>query len=157
MAASSHEVSYTKLDGADFVFGKAIEKITSDGPVFKLSIFDENDKVIGYEEEREQFYADSTIIAASQGPKNKLILTTEGLRGSDKGLLVVDENYMTTREGVFAAGDVVHGPRTVVHAVDEAKKAAKMLLQLLSGEQSGPLVGYVPHKIIRRSTTKSLN
>lgn len=128
MSASSHEVSYTKLDGAEFVFGKAIQRITPKGPVFKISIFDENDKVVGYEEETEQFYADSTIIAVSQGPKNKLILTTDGLQGSEKGLLVVDENFMTTREGVFAAGDVVHGSKTVVHAVEEAKKAVQSMM-----------------------------
>lgn len=128
VAASSHEVAYTKLDGAEFVFGKAIEKITPAGPVFKIAVFDEADRVIGYEEEREQFSADSTIIAASQGPKNKLITTTENLKGSDKGLLIVDENYMTTREGVFAGGDVVHGSMTVVHAVEEAKKAAAAMM-----------------------------
>lgn len=131
ISASSHEMAYAQLDGAEFVFGKAIESITPDGPVFRISIFDENDKVIGYEEQREQVHADSTIIAVSQGPKNKLILTTEGLKGSEKGLLITDENGMTTREGVFAAGDVVHGSKTVVHAVEEAKKAAEGIMRYI--------------------------
>lgn len=137
ITASANEVSYAKLDGAELAFGKAIEKITPEGPVFKRSVFDENDKVIGYEEERELFRADSTIIAVSQGPKNKLILTTSGLQGSDKGLLVVDENYMTTRAGVFAAGDVVHGPKTVVHAVEAAKGAAQAMMTYMENEWSG--------------------
>ena len=34
ISASSHEVSYTKLEGADFVFGKAIESINEAGPMF---------------------------------------------------------------------------------------------------------------------------
>lgn len=131
VAASSHEVAYTKLDGAEFVFGKAIEKITPAGPVFKLAVFDEADHVIGYEEEREQFLADSTIIAARQVPKDKLIMTTEKLKASEQGLLIVDENYMTTREGVFAGGDVVHGSMTVVHAVEEAKKAAAAMIKYM--------------------------
>ena len=131
ISASSHEMAYAQLDGAEFVFGKAIESITPDGPVFRISIFDENDKVIGYEEQREQVHADSTIIAVSQGPKNKLILTTEGLKGSERGLLITDENGMTTREGVFAAGDVVHGSKTVVHAVEEAKKAAEGIMRYI--------------------------
>ena len=124
IAASSEEVEYAQLDGAELVFGHAVERITPEGPVFKISIFDENNQVIGYEEETVQVYADATIIAASQGPKNKLLLTTEGLEGSDRGLLVVDENMMTTVPGVFAAGDVVHGSKTVVDAVREAKIAA---------------------------------
>lgn len=52
---------------------------------------DENNRVTGYEEGEEQTEADSTIIAISQGPRNRLIRTTVGLEGSDKGLLIVDE------------------------------------------------------------------
>lgn len=80
ISASSHEVSYTKLEGADFVFGKAIESINEDGPMFKTSIFDENNKVIGYEEKLDQVEADSVIICVSQAPKNKLVLTTDQLK-----------------------------------------------------------------------------
>ncbi|MDO4337516.1 MAG: NAD(P)-dependent oxidoreductase [Eubacteriales bacterium] len=126
--ASSHEMAYARLDGAEFIFGKAIEKITPEGPVFKISVFDENDKIIGYEEKRELVLADSIIIAVSQGPKNKLVMTTHNLECSERGLLITDENCMTTRPGVFAAGDVVHGAKTVVHAVEEAKKAANAMI-----------------------------
>ena len=129
--ASSHEMSYARLDGAEFIFGKAIDSITPEGPVFKNSIFDENDKVVGYGEETELVRADSTIISVSQGPKNKLILTTEGLKGSEQGLLIVDENLMTTCKGVFAAGDVVHGSKTVVEAVEEAKRAVKAMIEYM--------------------------
>ena len=123
-AASSHEISYAQLDGAEFVFGKEIRRITEKGPVFSNSILDENGKAIGFEEEEEQVEADSTIISISQGPRRKLIRTTVGLEGSDRGLLIVDENGMTTKPGVFAAGDVTTGSKTVVHAVEGAKIAA---------------------------------
>ena len=89
IAASSHEMAYAELDGAEFVFGKAIERITEKGPVFKTSIMDENNRVTGYEEGEEQTEADSTIIAISQGPRNRLIRTTVGLEGSDKGLSLI--------------------------------------------------------------------
>lgn len=131
VAASSHEMSYARLDGAEFVFGKEIQRITEKGPVFCNSILDENDKVVGCETEEEQMEADSTIISISQGPRRKLIRTTVGLEGSEKGLLLVDENYMTTKEGVFAAGDVVHGSKTVVHAVEEAKRAAEAMIRYM--------------------------
>jgi glutamate synthase (NADPH/NADH) small chain len=131
VAASSHEVAYAQLDGAEFVFGKEIKRITEQGPVFCNSILDENDKVIGCEKEEELIPADSTIISISQGPRRKLIRTTTGLEGSERGLLIVDENYMTTREGVFAAGDVVHGSKTVVHAVEAAKHAAEAMIQYM--------------------------
>ncbi|MGN0266672.1 MAG: NAD(P)-dependent oxidoreductase [Lachnospiraceae bacterium] len=135
IAASSNEVSYARLDGAEFVFGKAIEKITEEGPVFRSAIFDENDRVIGYQEELEQVEADSVIISVSQGPRRKLIRTTAGLEGSENGLLLVDETGMTTRPGVFAAGDVVHGSKTVVHAVEGAKKAAEAMIRYMEEKQ----------------------
>ena len=38
---------------------------------------------------------------------------------------------MTTRPGVFAAGDVVHGSLTVAHAVEGAKKAADAMMRYM--------------------------
>lgn len=136
IAASDDEVMYTKLDGAEFVFGKAIQEFTEEGPVFKTAVFDEEGNVTGYEQEEETVHADSTIIAISQGPKDKLLLTTAGLEANDRGLLIVDDNFMTTCKGVFAAGDVVHGSLTVVHAVDDAKKAAQAMIDYMEKKQS---------------------
>lgn len=141
VTASSHEMAYAKLDGAEFVFGKEIQRITERGPVFRNTILDDNDKVIGYEEGEEQVEADSVIICISQGPRGKLIRTTAGLEGAENGLLVVDENGMTTKKGVFAAGDVVHGSKTVVHAVEGAKKAAESMIrymEALENEERSP-------------------
>ena len=67
-------------------------------------------------------------------PKNKLILTTAGLKGNDRGLLVTDGDCMTTCAGVFAAGDVVHGSNTVVAAVNEAKRAATAMMKYMESE-----------------------
>lgn len=129
--ASSHEMSFARLDGAEMVYGKQIVRISPEGPVFKTSIIDEAGQVTGFEEGEELFPADSVIIAVSQRPKDKLILSTDQLQGNARGLLVVDENNMTTRDGVFAAGDVVTGPLTVVHAVEDAKKTAQAMMRYM--------------------------
>ena len=135
ISASSHEVSYTKLEGADFVFGKAIESINEAGPMFKTSIFDENNKVIGYEEKLDQVEADSVIICVSQAPKNKLVLTTDQLKTTEKGLLLTDENCMTTHEGVFAAGDVADPHyRQAITAAGSGCKAALEAERYLSSK-----------------------
>ena len=131
VTASSSEVAYAELDGAEFVFGMQIEKITDEGPVFKRAIFDEDDQIVGYEEEPVQMHADSTVISISQVPRRKLVRTTEGLFAGERGTLLVDENYMTTKPGVFAAGDVITGAKTVVHAVDGAKKAAEAMVRYM--------------------------
>ena len=63
--------------------------------------------------------------------KRRKFHSTSTEDGSDKGLLIVDENCMTTVDGVFAAGDVVLGSKTVVNAVSQAKVAVEGMLRYL--------------------------
>lgn len=133
--ASEHETAYAKLDGANFQFGKQIVEITDDGPVFETILYDEDGKQIGMEEERDQVYADSTIISISQGPKSKLVSTTEGLKASQNGLLMTDEDGRTTIPGVFASGDVVLGARTVVEAVAYSKRVAQAMDEYMKSKE----------------------
>ncbi|MBQ6233331.1 MAG: NAD(P)-dependent oxidoreductase [Clostridia bacterium] len=135
--ASDHEMEYARLDGAEFFFGKSIQRITPEGPVFKNSVLNEQGRPVGVEGEDELVHADTTIIAINQRPKDKLVNTTHGLQATDRGLLIVDENNMTTREGVFAAGDVVHGSLTVVHAVNDAKNAANAMIAYMNSIRKG--------------------
>ena len=129
--ASEHERQYAQLDGAEFFFGKSIQRITPKGPVFRNSVLNEQGRPVGVEGEEELVPADTVIIAINQGPKDKLVNTTHGLEATERGLLKVDENKMTTRAGVFAAGDVVHGSLTVVHAVEDAKRAAAGMMRYM--------------------------
>ena len=133
--ASAHEIEYARLDGAEFFFGKSIQRITPEGPVFKNSVLNEQGRPVGVEGEDELVPADTTIIAINQHAKDKLVNTTHGLKASERGLLIVDENNMTTREGVFAAGDVVHGSLTVVHAVEQAKNAAAGMMRYMEAHE----------------------
>ena len=135
--ASDHEMEYARLDGAEFFFGKSIQRITPEGPVFKNSVLNEDGRPVGVEGEDELVPADTTIIAINQRPKDKLVNTTHGLKATERGLLIVDENNMTTREGVFAAGDVVHGSLTVVHAVNDAKNAANAMIRYMESDRKG--------------------
>mgnify|MGYP001002782659 CR=1 FL=1 len=125
--ASEHETAYARLDGAGFEFGKHIVEITDDGPVFQNILFDEEGNQIGISDELEQVYADSTIISISQGPKSKLVNTTDGLKASQNGLLMTDEKGQTTIPGIYASGDVVMGARTVVEATAYSKIVAQAM------------------------------
>ena len=79
-----------------------------------------------------QVYADSTIIAISQGPKDKIVSTTSNLQVNDRGLIVIDDDGRTSREGVFASGDVVAGSKNVVLAVKYSKQVAKAMDEYLT-------------------------
>ena len=103
--------------------------------MFKNTVLNDQGRPIGVEGEDELVPADTTIIAINQRPKDKLVNTTHGLEANERGLLIVDEHNMTTRPGVFAAGDVVHGSLTVVHAVEEAKNAAAGMIAYMEEEK----------------------
>lgn len=132
VSASSDEVEFAQLDGAELVYGKAVQEIDDNGPVFRTAIFDEEGTVVGYEDELGHVSCDTVVIAASQQAKDKLVLTTDdALVANDRGPLEVDENGMTMMSGVFAAGDVVSGPSTVVHAVAGANRAVAGIMSYL--------------------------
>ena len=131
--ASEEEKDYASLDGANFEYCMKVDHITPDGPVFKKNIVDEEGNIVGESEELYPVHADNTFIAISQGPKSKLVDTTEGLKPSKNGLLLTNEKGETTHPGIFAAGDVVLGARTVVEAVAYAKKVAESMDEYIKG------------------------
>lgn len=75
----------------------------------------------------ETITADKVIIAIGQRPAARIVSTTTGIKVNEKGYIITkDRPYgMSTRRGVFAGGDVVHEPATVVLAMKEAKKVAQ--------------------------------
>lgn len=76
--------------------------------------------------------ADTVIMALGTSPNPLLRTTTPGLETTRKGCLIVDENSMTTREGVYAGGDAVTGAATVILAMGAGKKAAAAIHAKLS-------------------------
>ncbi|MEM3365419.1 MAG: NAD(P)-dependent oxidoreductase [Candidatus Methanomethyliaceae archaeon] len=76
----------------------------------------------------------SVIVAIGQKPDEEL-LKSYGVK-TEKGLIVVDENFSTSIKGIFAGGDAVNGGETVVEAVAEGKKAATAIDKFLSGGKS---------------------
>ena len=74
---------------------------------------------------------DRIYLAIGSRPANRIVSTTEGIDVDEKGYVkVVERPYgMTTRRGVFAGGDVVHRPQTVVLAMKAAKDVAQGMAQ----------------------------
>lgn len=74
---------------------------------------------------------DRVLIAIGSKPSNRIVSTSLGIKVNDNGYVITkDHPYgMTTRKGVFAGGDVVHTPQTVVLAMREAKQVAKGIAQ----------------------------
>lgn len=66
----------------------------------------------------------SMIMAIGTSPNPLIRSTTPGLEENRYGCIVADDSAATTREGVFAGGDVVTGAATVILAMGAGKIAA---------------------------------
>ena len=75
---------------------------------------------------------DTVIMSLGTSPNPLIRSTTPGLETNRKGCLIVNEEEMTTRDGVFAGGDAVTGAATVILAMGAGKKAAAAIDKYLS-------------------------
>ncbi len=75
---------------------------------------------------------DTVIMSLGTSPNPLLRTTTPGLETNKKGCLIVNEDEMTTRDGVFAGGDAVTGAATVILAMGAGKKGAAAIDAYLS-------------------------
>ncbi|MBN2333928.1 FAD-dependent oxidoreductase [Candidatus Bathyarchaeota archaeon] len=51
-----------------------------------------------------------------------------------RGVIVIDEDYRTSRDGVYAGGDAAFGTSSVIAAIRDARKAASSIDMYLGGE-----------------------
>ncbi len=70
---------------------------------------------------------DACIMSIGTSPNPLIRSTTTGLEANKHGCLVVNEDMLTTKEGVYAGGDAVTGAATVILAMGAGKTAAKAM------------------------------
>lgn len=131
MPCTSAELEEAKEDDVNFELFKAPIELTEQGVKYieTKNEVSEDGKVstITIEGTEGMFECDSVIIAVSQSPRKNIVANTTGLDTNKWGLLLTDDKGHTTRNGVFASGDVVTGANTVVHAVSYAKIVAESI------------------------------
>lgn len=77
---------------------------------------------------------DSVILAIGQSPELSFLREEDEIELTPQGTIKVDENSLaTTAPGVFAGGDVAFGPRIIIEAVANGKRAAYSIDQYLRG------------------------
>ncbi|MDO3378100.1 NAD(P)-dependent oxidoreductase [Geoalkalibacter halelectricus] len=135
--ASDKEYAEALHEGVRFHFETSVTRILGDRQVEGVVLQNFTRQVQGRESaiiplpgtERELAY-DKVIIAIGQKPFARIVSTTTGIKTSAQGYVLTEtEPYygMTTREGVFAAGDVVHEPKTVILAMREGRRVAEAI------------------------------
>lgn len=131
MSATQHDYDYARIEGVSFSFFHAPVEITDSGvQCVRTEAVETEDggtslrTIAGSETFIE---ADSVIIAVSQAPRSNL----KGIEIGKTGLVITDEVGRTTREGIFASGDVVTGAKTVAEAVSFSKQSAAAIMEYL--------------------------
>ncbi len=75
-----------------------------------------------------EFEIPADLVLLSMGfihPEHKGIIEDINLSLDRNGNIIVNEDYMTSGEGVFSAGDSVRGASLVVWAIHQGREAAK--------------------------------
>lgn len=106
--------------------------------VLCTSVFDENGKFSPQfdETQTEDIPADSVIFAIGQTSDLSFLEPGDGVE-SERGLIKVNrETYQTTAPDVFACGDIAHGPRLFIDAIQSAHIAARSMHDFLRGTRT---------------------
>ncbi len=77
---------------------------------------------------------DTVIMAIGTSPNPLIKNTTKGLEVNARGGIVVNEDGLTSRQGVYAGGDAVTGAATVISAMGAGKVAAKAIDEYLKNK-----------------------
>jgi formate dehydrogenase beta subunit len=94
---------------------------------------------------------DTVILAIGQASDTSFLKPEDGVETTRSGGIQVDpETLMTTAPGIFAAGDIAFGPRLIINAVADGKKAAEHMARYLQGPAWKPKPQYVQITVLER-------
>jgi len=112
-------------------------KVTGIELIRAARVFDENRRFNPQfiEGSEETVDCDTVVLAIGQAPDLAWIKPEDNLKLTPRGTLQTDPATMaTSRPDVFAGGDVAFGPRIIITAVAEGKRAAKSIAKFLTGK-----------------------
>lgn len=135
MTGSRDEIEMAKIEGVEFCHLCSTVRITESEVVcVRMNVTENEDGTRDFTEDFGsviRFPADSVILALGQGPQAEYVKNMADIDTTGRGLIAVDDTGRTSKKGVFAAGDIVTGPRTVVEAVAQSKRIAETIDEYL--------------------------
>lgn len=158
MPASEEEIDEGLLEGMKLQpslgpkqFVGANGKLTGLEVVQCLSVFDENRRFSPkFAPGTETIIpCDTVILAIGQSSDTSFLKPEDGIETTRQGTLKIDPNtLMTTAPGIFAAGDIAFGPRLIINAVADGKKAAVEIDRFLRGPEWKPKEKFVQISVL---------
>ena len=139
MPANPEEVDAALEEGIEIIYLAAPSKVTREGDVLKLECIrmdlgepDASGRRRPVPVKGSEFVIGLDTLIAAIGQRAQV---PEGFKiEQGKGDVVkADGNMRTSREGVFAGGDCVSGPATVIEAIAAGRKAAEAIDRYLGG------------------------
>jgi formate dehydrogenase beta subunit len=142
MPASEFEIEEAEVEGIRFHHRIGPKRILGDGRVTGLetlrvtSVFDPDGRFNPqFAEGTESVLpCDSVILAIGQAPDLSFLGPDDGVEVSARGTVAVDPvTLATSAPRIFAGGDVAFGPRNLIDAIGDGRRAAASIHRLLAG------------------------
>ncbi|MBA4371424.1 MAG: hypothetical protein C0402_01035 [Thermodesulfovibrio sp.] len=134
MPADAVEVADAEAEGVQFHFLTAPKKILGKDKKVKgieclkieLGETDASGRCRPVEVAGSEFTVDADVVVAAIGQEGDFacFCNLPGVEVTEKGAIVINENFMTTREAVFSGGDCVTGPDVLIRACAHGRLSA---------------------------------
>ena len=139
MPAEDYEVEEAMKEGVKFLFQNNILKILGNEKVEKLECIktalvqrEGETRLSPVNIEGSNYTIDMDYVVMAVGSKaNKDVVEKTGLETTQYGNIKVDQKYMTSKEGVFAGGDLIGTKATVAWAARSGRNAAEEIMKYL--------------------------
>ena len=141
MTADEEEIEQAIEEGIKIYPAQTFERITGDKVVTGVDFmnvkdfyFDENRKAIIEKEEGSQHHIDADTVIFATGQWADLS-EEQGLElGKGNSIKVKEGSLSSSVDGIFAAGDVVYGTKSVIQAIASGRDAASEIDRYLGGD-----------------------
>lgn len=92
-----------------------------------------------------RFSAEKMLIATGRAPNSdRLNLDQAGIKTDQKGYIIVDDNFKTSADGVWAIGDIIGGPMFTHKAWHDGYLLAN---HLIDGKEISPAERFIPYAV----------
>jgi len=140
MPARKEDINEAKLEGVKIeTLVAPVRILSTNGRVnslecirMKLGEFDKTGRRRPIPIEGSEFKIDTDMVIPAVGQAVDFTFLTDKLEITEEGTIKVDENQMTSYSGVFAGGDAVTGPETVISALAQGMRAGEAIDKYLN-------------------------
>mgnify|MGYP003277786171 FL=1 len=135
MPAERKEIEEAKKEGIEFAFKNNIVKIIGEKSVEKIEIIktelikkEGEERLFPINIENSNYIIDMDYVIMALGSKTSEIVSELGLELNKWGNIKIDEKYRTSKEKIYAGGDLAGIKGTVAWAAYSGREAAKNIL-----------------------------